>query len=68
MKKKFKITKAEVGSWSTNFSIVDVDNPMQLMSPEAFIHYIGMLCGRHVGQMEGLTFSVVLPKKKEQNG
>lgn len=68
MKRKFKITKVEVGSWHTEFSITDLehDNKENSMSPEAFFHHIGGLCGKDLEKIKGLEFEVVLPIDKAQ--
>ena len=62
-KRKFKITQVEVGSWSTSFSITDMDhaNSVNSMSPEAFFHHIGGLCGLSLGALRGFEFTVTLP-------
>ena len=66
MQRCFKITKAEVMNWHTVFSIKDVDheNKENSMSPEAFFHHIGQMCGRQLGNIQGLEFTVILPVDK----
>lgn len=61
IKRKFKVSRAEVGSWSTSFSIKDMDhsNSDNSMSPEAFIHHLGGLCGRQLGAIQGMEFEVI---------
>jgi len=70
MKRRFRITKAEVGSWHTDFSITDLDheNSKNLMSPAALIHHLGGLAGKSLGSIKGFEFTVELPGVKEVKG
>ncbi len=62
MKRRFKITRAEVGNWSTGFSIQDLDhtNPDNSMSPDALVHHLGNLAGLALEKIEGLEFTIEL--------
>jgi hypothetical protein len=66
VKRKFKIVGVAVSSWHTEFSIKDYEheNNENKMSPEAFFHHIGGLCGKELEEINGLEFEVVLPVKK----
>lgn len=67
-KRKFKMTKAEVGNWNTDFSISDLEhkNNENSMSPQAFFHHIGELCGKNLGDIKGLEFEIILPGDEER--
>lgn len=60
MKRRFKITKAEVGGWHTDFSMKDLDheNPENSMGAEAFFHHLGYLAGLELDNIKGLEFTV----------
>lgn len=68
MKRKFVVTRAEAGSWSTSFSIKDLghNNPDNSMGPEAFFHHIGGLVGRSLEGIQGLEFEVVLKGRAQK--
>ena len=68
IKRKFKITKVEVYNCSTSFDIIDLNhkNKKNLMSPQAFIHHIGALCGKKLEEIEGLEFEIILLEKKQK--
>lgn len=67
MHRKFKIIEANAGSWHTTFSIKDLDhdNNENLMSPEAFFHHIGEMCGKHLDGIRGLEFEIILPGEEQ---
>jgi len=66
MKRRFKITKAVVGDWSTGFSIHDLDhkNHENSMGEVAFFHHIGRLAGLELEQIAGLEFVVELKENQ----
>lgn len=70
MKRTFEIIKVESGSWSTDFSIKDMDhkNSDNSMSPEAFFHHIGGLCNKGLEEIQGLRFDIILPDSMETRG
>lgn len=61
MSEIFKVTKAEVHSWSTSFTVEGVlpDGRALPMAPEAFIHHIGSMAGKSLGGIRGLEFAVM---------
>lgn len=67
MERKFKVIRAEVGGWSTSFLIRDLThkNQKNSMSPEAFFHHLGGLCGKNLQEIEGLEFDVVLSSNEK---
>ncbi len=60
---KFKVTKVEVGSWTTSFSIKNLGhaNEENSMSATAFFHHLGGLCGKELSEIKGLEFEIILP-------
>lgn len=62
-KRKFKIVEVEVHSYSTDYTISDLghSNVKNTMSPESFIHCIGAMFGKHLGDLKGLEFEVLVP-------
>ena len=66
MKRRFKITKAEIGSWHTDFSMRDLDheNPDNSMGAAAFFHHLGYLAGLELDSIKGLEFTVELQSGK----
>jgi hypothetical protein len=58
----FTVTKADVGDFSTSFTI---SNGMSSMSPEAFIHTLGEMAGKSLGGIKGLRFDVTIEKEAD---
>ena len=58
----FQVSGIEVHSWSTYFTIKSLshENESNAMSPEAFFHHLGHLCGKELDEIEGLKFSVII--------
>lgn len=69
-KRKFKIKDVEVHSFCTSFSISDLGhtNKQNAMSPEAFIHCIGALFGKHLEELKGLEFEILIPEGAREDG
>ena len=66
MKDILKLKKVDVGSWTTNFLITDLDhkNKENSMSAHSFFHHLGLLAGKELHGIEGLEFSVELKECK----
>ena len=62
-KRRFKIIGVEVHNFSTDFIISDLghSNKKNAMSPEAFIHCIGTLFGKHLEEIKDLEFEIIVP-------
>mgnify|MGYP001591397556 CR=1 FL=1 len=70
MHHRFRIIEVRVHSFTTDFSIVDLDheNPQNCMALEGFIHHLGALCEQTLNAMNGLEFEVLLPQGAEAQG
>lgn len=62
--RRFIVTEAKVGNFSTRFTVSSFDENNNLneigLSSEALIHEIGKLAGKRLGEIKGLKFTVTI--------